>query len=86
MDQQLQRLKEKNCGLSMCQTYVGAAIHANDLRTTAPSKDILSQQISVISDFGKSKHLKLNASKLEVMRISQQQKEREEYILLVLEP
>ena len=50
----------------MCQTYAGAAIHADDLRTTAASKDAVSLQASVISNFGRNACLKLNASKLEV--------------------
>ena len=41
------------------QTYAGAAIHADDLRTTAESKDAVSQQANVIY---KTANLKLNAS------------------------
>ena len=50
----------------MCQTYAGAAIHADDLRTTAESKDAVSQQANVICNFAETANLKLNASKLEL--------------------
>ena len=58
--------REKIPGLSVCQTYVGAAIHADDLRTTAESKDAVSQQAYVICNFAETANLKLNASKLEL--------------------
>ena len=47
--------QEKKHGLSVCQTYAGAAIHADDLRTTVASKDAVSQQASVraIGNFAK---------------------------------
>ena len=41
-------VKVKKPGLSVCQTYAGAAIHADDLRITAESKDAVSQQANVI--------------------------------------
>ena len=44
MDQLLKQLKGERYGLSVCQTYVGGAIHAGDLHTVAASKDALSQQ------------------------------------------
>ena len=56
--------KKKKPGLSVCQTYAGAAIHADDLRITAESKDAVSQQANVICNFAKTANLKLNASKL----------------------
>ena len=74
MDQLLKQLKGKRYGLSVCQTYVGGAIHADDLRTFAASKDALNQQANVITNFTKHNHLKLNSSKLEILRISQQRK------------
>ena len=69
----------------MCQTYAGATIHADDLRTIATSKDAVSQQASVISNFVKKANLKLNASKLEVLRISQQHKDPEKLDLAGVE-
>ena len=77
MDHLLKLLKEKKHGLSVCQTYAGTAIHADDLRTIAASKDAVIQQASVISNFVKKTNLKLNASKLEVLWISQQHKDPE---------
>ena len=61
----------------MCQTYAGAAIHADDLRTTAESKDVVSQQANVICNFAKTANLKVNASKFEVVRIGQQYRDQE---------
>ena len=70
-----QLLKEKKPGLSVCQTYAGAAIHADDLRITAESKDAASQQANVIYNFAKTASLKLNTSKLEIVRIGRQYKD-----------
>ena len=44
MDLLLQRLCETNCGLSVRGTYMGAAIHADDLCTSAASMDCVYQQ------------------------------------------
>ena len=49
---------------------VGAAIHADDLCTTAASSGDLCNQSNIINKFSGSSCLKLNSSKLEVMRIS----------------
>ena len=46
-------------------------IHADDLRTTAESKEAVSNQAREIIKFTKENHLKLNASKLEVVKVSQ---------------
>ena len=75
MDQLLNQLKDKKPGLSVCQTYAGAAIHADDLRITAESKDAVSQQANVICNFAKTVNLKLNTSKLEIVRIGRQYKD-----------
>ena len=72
MDHLLKLLKEKKLGLSLCQTYARAAIHADDPRKIATSKDGVSQQASVISNFVKNANVKMNASKLEVLKILQQ--------------
>ena len=58
----------------MCQTYAGAAIHADNLRTTAKSKDAISQQANIICNFANTANLKL---KLKVVRIGQQYKDQE---------
>ena len=55
----------KKPGLSVCQTYAGAAIHADDLRITAESKDAVSQQANVICNL------------LKVVRIGRQYKDQE---------
>ena len=77
MDCLLKQLKEEKHGLSVCQTYAGAAIHTDDLRTTAASKDTVSKQATVISNFARNANLKLSESKLEVLRVSQQHKDPE---------
>ena len=77
MDQLLKQLREKKYGLSVCQTFAGVAIHTDDLRTTALSKDIMSHQAREITNFTKDNHLKLNASKLEVVRVSRHRKDPE---------
>ena len=48
-------------------------MHADDLRTTAGLKDSISKQARVINNFARNTHLKLNTSKLEVVRILSQQ-------------
>ena len=77
MDCLLEQLKEGKQGLSLCQTYSGAVIHAEDLRTTGASKNSVSKQACVISNFARNSHLKLITSKLEAVRISQQAKDPE---------
>ena len=44
IDQLVKQLREGKHGLSICQTYAGAAIHADDLRTTAESKEAIKQE------------------------------------------
>ena len=65
LDQLPKQLREE------CQTYVGAVIHADDLRTTAESKEAVSHQAREITNHGiyqrKPPRLMLNASKLEVL-------------------
>ena len=77
MDQLLKQLKEKKCGLSVCQTYAGAAIHADDLRTSTASKEVMCDQAREIKKFAEDNHLKLNASKLEVVRVCRHRKDPE---------
>ena len=77
MDQLLKQLREKKHGLSVCQTYAGAAIHADDLRTTPESKEAVSHQAREITEFTNENHLKLNASKLEVIKVSRIRKNPE---------
>ena len=64
-----QLVKEKKPGLSVCQTYTGAAIHADDLRITVESEYAVRQQANVICNFAKTANLKLKASMLKVVKI-----------------
>lgn len=77
MDVLLKRMKESKCGLSVRGTYTGAAIHADDLRTTASSIESTVSQANIIKNFTDDSCLKLNNSKLEVIRISTQPFESE---------
>ena len=70
MDLLLKRLRESDCGLHVRGTYMGAAVHADDLRTTAPSAEALSQQNAVINQFARDSCLRLNTTKTEVIKIS----------------
>ena len=49
---------------------MGAAVHADDLRTTAASAEAVSQQNAVINQFARDSCLRLNTSKTEVVKIS----------------
>ena len=49
----------------------GTAVHADDLRMTAASKKVVVHQVR---DFANKNHLKLNMSKLEIGKLTQQQK------------
>ena len=48
---------------------MGAALHADDLRTAAPSMESTASQADIIKDFTVDSCLKLNASKLEIVKI-----------------
>ena len=50
---------------------------ADDLRTIAESKEAVKKQASVISTFAKAVKLKLNSSKVEVLRISRKKHDPE---------
>ena len=63
-------MREKNVGSSIRGVYNGAAIHADDLRTTAATRDEVRQQTDVIQDFTKDTCVNLNVSKLDVVKIS----------------
>ena len=56
---------------------MGAATHADDIRTTAPSKKSVSTQADIVANFMKDTCLKLNSSKLEIVKISSQPQENE---------
>ena len=69
MDVLLKQMRESSCGLSIRGTYMGAAIHADNLRTAAPSMESTASQADIIKDFTVDSCLKLNASKLEIVKI-----------------
>ena len=70
MDLLLSKMRDNNIGLSVRGLYVGAAIHADALRTTAASFGDLCDQSNITNKFASSSCLRLNSSKLELMRIS----------------
>ena len=70
MDLLLKRLRESNCGLLVRGTYMGAAVHADDLRSMAASAEAISQQNTVINLFARDSCLRLNAAKTESVKIS----------------
>ena len=46
---------------SLSGNFVGAAAHADDLRTIAASKCSVQEQVDIINKFTSSNHLKLNS-------------------------
>ena len=70
MDLLLKRLRESECGLYVRGTYMGGAVHADDLRTTAESSESVSRQDGVINSFCSDSCLKLNTAKFEAVKIS----------------
>ena len=53
----------QNCGVSIQGTFVGTAVHANDVRCIAPNNDVL-------GNFTNEVGMKLYPTKLEIVRIS----------------
>ena len=70
MDLLLKRLRESECGLYVRGTYMGGAVHADDLRTTVESSESVSRQDRVINSFSSDSCLKLNTAKFEAVKIS----------------
>ena len=70
MDILLKWLRESGHGLHVRGTYMGGAIHADDLRTTAASSDSVTSQDKVIKSFTTESCLRLNTSKFEAVKIS----------------
>ena len=58
-------------GLSVCGTFIGATIHADDIRTCATTKQSVAKQNSIITRFTNSSCLNLNTQKLEVLQVGQ---------------
>ena len=69
MDTLLQNVKSENCGLSVGGTFIGTAIHADDVRTCVASKSSVTKQNAIISEFTNSSCLRLNIQKLDVLQI-----------------
>ena len=70
MDLLLKRLRESECGLHVRGTYMGAAVHADDLRSTTASAEAISQQNAVINQFVRDSCLSLNTKRTEIVKIS----------------
>ncbi len=70
LDSLLLTLKEKNARLSILGSFVGAATHADDLRTIAPSTTTIAEQANIIDAFTKEYHLSINTQKTEIVKIS----------------
>ena len=63
-------MRQLNCGGSLHGTFVGSAVHADDVRSIAPNIDSIVSQSSEIHSFASDVSLKLNKSKLEVIQLS----------------
>ena len=74
MNSLLQRMRSKHDGGSLHGIFAGTAVHADDVRSIAPSIQSIISQYSDIHSFTSDVGLKLNASKLEVIQISQNPK------------
>ena len=70
MDNLTRVLRESSEGLSVKGLYMGAALHADDLRISTPSMECLTRQDKVINHFTAESSLKLNQEKLEIVKIS----------------
>ena len=70
IDPLLLTLKDRNAGLSIHGSFVGAAAHTDDLRTIAPSIASVIEQAAIIDDFTTGSHLNLNSDKTEIVKIS----------------
>ena len=71
MDKLLESMTTEGCGLSVCGTFIGAAIHADDVRTCATTKQTVAKQNEIITNFTDSSCLSLNTQKLEVVQVGQ---------------
>ena len=68
MDLLPNRLRESECGLHVRGTYMGAAVHADDLRSTTASAEAISQQNAVVNLFARDSCLSLNTNKTEIVK------------------
>ena len=81
IDPLLLTLKDRNAGLSIYGSFVGAAAHADDLRTIAPSIASVIEQAAIIDDFTTGSHLNLNSDKTEIVKISRCRPAPDEIVL-----
>ena len=70
MDPLLESLQSKKLGPFVGQTYAGAFIHADDIRTISSSQATLQEQIDTVREFALENGLTLNPTKCEVVLIS----------------
>ena len=63
-------------------TFTGSAVHADDVRSIAPSIQSIITQSSEINSFTNNVGLKLNTSKLEVIQLSQKPTEPQDITLV----
>ena len=71
MDPLLKSLQSKGLGPSVCGTYAGAFIHADDIiRTISSSRATLQEQIDTVCKFAVDNGLSLNPTKCEVVLVS----------------
>ena len=75
MNSLLQRMRNLDCGGSIHGTFAGTAIHADDIRSITPNVHLVVSQSSEINSFVTNVGVKLNASKLEMVQISQKPKD-----------
>ena len=71
MNSLLKKMRNSNNGGSLHGTFVGIAIHADDVRSIAPNIQSVISQSSDILSFTTDLGLKLNTSKLELIQMSQ---------------
>ena len=82
MNSFLQRMRNLNSGGSLHGTFTGSAVHADDVRSIAPSIQSIITQSSEINSFTNNVGLKLNTSKLEVIQLSQKPTEPQDITLV----
>ena len=64
-------MRNINCGGSLHDTFIGAAIHADDIYCIAPNLQPVISQSSDVLSFTNDMGLKLNVLKIELIQTSQ---------------
>ena len=70
MDPLLQGLEANRLGPSLHNTYLGAFVHADDIRTITSSRTTLQKQVEFVRKFCADNALTLNLTKCEVLTVS----------------